>query len=143
GVGGLGNRKAPRWAAGGADPAGGAKFGDANFLEAALALEEHVEIPEHIQPREHHLGPVRNNLLPVFAAGACRRRAHQTEVPPAVVGADVKILAVVVQVIFVVVFARRDSSPLAFRLASAEVSPPGGGVAVGALHRERPPAPPR
>jgi hypothetical protein len=45
------------------------RVGDAKLLQSAVALADDVEIPEGLEVFEHHVGAVRDNLLPVLAAG--------------------------------------------------------------------------
>jgi hypothetical protein len=46
----------------------GLKIRDAQLLQPAVALGDDVEVLEHVGVFEHHVGAVRDDLLPVLAA---------------------------------------------------------------------------
>ena len=81
---------------------------DADARQRVLALVEDRPVLEEVEVLEHHVVAVRDELLPVLAAGIGDRRRDEPEVAALVVGADVEEIAAVVDGVLVLGLARRD-----------------------------------
>jgi hypothetical protein len=110
----------------------GGELGDAKLFEPLPAVEQHVVIAEDLDPFQHRVRPMRNDLDPAVAAGRLHLRLHEAEVPSPVVGADVERIAVMVDVVFVLVLADGDHPEGLGRSRCTQVLPLGGGVASAA-----------
>lgn len=93
-------------------PLAAAILGDADVRQRTLTLGDRVEIGEGVQAGEHHLGPVRDQFLPVLLAGRAHRRRHQPEVAALVVGEDQELVAMVVHLVLQVGLAPLDDGQL-------------------------------
>ena len=81
----------------------------AQARQAVFALAGDEEIGKEINLFDHHVVAVGNELGPVFAAGRGHRRGDQTEVAPAIVGADEPQAVAMIDGVFVLVLARAMS----------------------------------
>ncbi len=90
---------------------------------------------EEVDAREHDVGAVRDELLPVRAARRGDGRRHEPEVAAAGVRPDVEEVAAVLDVVLVVLLARGDERPLALGRVGLQDAGLRGRVA-GALHHD-------
>ena len=72
---------------------------------------------------------MRNDFQPIFAGRVGDRRFDQTEIAAGVVDAKVEKIAIVIGVVFDVLFARLDDFPIGHRLIGRNVAGIGRGVA--------------
>src|SRR5262249_36224671 len=83
--------------------------------QTVFTLHQDIEILEGLEVAEHHIGAYRQHFFPVLFPRRSDRRCHQTEISSLVIGADVKLIAQMVGVVFNVLLPRRDQLPFARR----------------------------
>ena len=91
----------------------GAQVGDAALGQAVLALEEHVEVLEEVHALEHHVLRTGTTSFQFSRPGLVHRGRHEAEVAARVVGADVEVVAVVVDLVLLLGDAGGHGAPLA------------------------------
>ena len=79
---------------------------DPHLTQPFLALDDDKVVPEDLKVLEQHIVPMGDHFLPMLPAPAIKRRPHQLEVLSLIVGQDVKVIAEVIDLVFVVRLAR-------------------------------------
>ena len=125
---------------GGEDGVGGLGEGDlgvecasqahhAQAGQALLALEPHVEVLEEVHRLQHDVGPMGEDLHPALAPGGGHGRLDEAEVAARVVDLEVEEVAVMVDVVLLVLDARREHRPFPARRLGGEDARLRGGEA--------------
>src|SRR5262249_10427305 len=108
----------------------GIEVGDYQLFQALGAFVQQTVILEQVDTLEHHVRAVRDNFLPVLwpeLGNGCR---HQAEITARIVDADVKTVAMVVDVILDVGSALPYQPPATVGPVGRQVTHFAGGVTV-------------
>ena len=121
-------------------PPSGAQVGDPHVGQPVLPLEQDRVVAEEVEPLQHHVGAVGQDLLPAPTTRVRHRGADEAEVAAGVVDPQIEVTASVVDLVLLVRDPRRDEAPLALGMVGEEEACLRGGEAVD-LEEEQLPAP--
>jgi len=107
------------------------QVGDPDLLQTLFPFDRYVKVFVKVDVVEHNVGTLRDHFLPVLAAWIGDRRLDHAEIAAVVVGANVKEIAIVVRIVFDILFAGFDDFPFRHRLIGGNVTSFAGGVAAG------------
>ncbi len=98
--------------------------------QAFAPLVEHVEVPEDLDPRQHHVVPVGDQLLPLVPIGCGGGGGDEAEVASLVVAANVKQVVAVIDAVLLILDPGGDQAQLAPGAARGQVADLAGGLAL-------------